>query len=493
MSGASNATDIKDELYFGGGVALGDIDGDGLDDIFIDSGDIESAKLYRNLGDGRFENIAAEAGVALASHLGSGPTFADVNGDGRVDLFIGGLDGHANKLFINVGNSQFQDATADANLTLNAPNTYSAAFGDYNLDGFLDLALSHWGNAFSDDTETLFEGTGTGSFVPASQHTGIASQLLVAGSGGVQGDRDYTFTPTFADFNNDGWPDLAMVADFKTSKYFLNDQQGKFVDATNNQLTDDSGMGSAIGDYDNDGDLDWFITSIYETSEHGIVQTGNRLFSNNLTGFGDQSFVSRIEDGGWAWGACFADFNNDGLLDIFHTNGWVEPSSYDPDQHNYPEDQSRLFMAKGGGRFEEQAMLRGLTDEGQGRGVACFDADNDGDVDLLLVSNERGHNAFTYYENQNGNAAGNFLALSLVGSGANTQAAGARVYVTAGGVTQMRELMIGSNFTSQNSTQLHFGLGESEVIEALKVRWPDGAEQEITPPSVNSRIQLVQP
>ena len=476
--------------FFAGGVAVGDYDNDGLIDLFVDSGNLEPSKLYRNLGGNRFEDVAEVAGVRLVNHRGSGPTFADVNGDGWLDLFVGGIEGDGNRLFISNGDGTFVDATSGSGLEMEAPNTISATFGDINGDGFLDLAVSHWGNEVKPNTETIWLGNGNGYFVDASESSGIAAQLHKPGAGGINGVRDYSFTPTFADLNNDGWLDLAMVGDYATSKYFLNDGSGRFMDTTGGQLSDEFGMGSALADYDNDGDLDWFITSIYETNDFGTVRHGNRLNRNGGGYFDDVTYSARVEDGGWGWAACFADFNNDGHLDLFHTNGWDESSMYAGDQSDYLNDENRLFINNGAGVFADQAAERAVDDSGQGRGVSCFDADNDGDLDILVLENDAAGNAFVLYENVGGDEQGNYLTISVKAAASDSAGVGTRVFVTTDGITQMREVQIGSNFTSQNPTILHFGLGSAEVVDRLMVRWPDGSVEEIGNFPVNQCLRI---
>ena len=479
--------------FFGGGLAAGDFDGDGRVDVFVAGGNREPTKLYRNLGDNRFEDVAAGAGVKIENHRGSGPTFADVNGDGWLDLFVGGLEGDGNYLFLNNGDGTFSDFTANSGLRLNAVNTVSAAFGDYDLDGNLDLALSHWGNPFSTDTETLFRGTGTGRFDNVSVESGIAGQILTPGIAGIEGEKDYSFSPTFADLNNDGWPDLTMVSDFGSSKYFLNggsESPGKFVHATDGQLTDEFGMGSAIGDYDNDGDLDWFVSSVYEFNDYAVTNIGNRLYINDGGRFSDGTFNARVENGGWGWAACLADVNNDGYLDIFHTNGWFESDGKEQGDNPQQKGANRLFVARGDGRFDEKAEELGVADFSQGRAVVCFDTDQDGDIDLLVASNEQAGNGLKLFRNDGDK--GNFVAVQLTGSGTNTEAVGARIYLGAGGTTQMREIQVGSNFASQNPTQVIFGLGESERVTTVQVRWPDGSETADIPVTVNGRVEVKQ-
>lgn len=476
--GIVNPTENSMAESFAGGIAAGDYDNDGLIDLYIDAGNLQPSKLFKNMGGNRFIETAKAAGVQLVNHKGSGPTFADVNGDGWLDLFIGGIEGDSNYLFINNQDGTFIDKYNESGLKISAKNTVSAAFADYDKDGDLDMALSHWGNPFSQDTDHMWKNNGDGTFVADSVASQIAQQILVSGNGlAVEGDKDYTFTPNFADLNNDGWPDLTFSADFFTSKFFINNQQGEFVDHTTNVISDENGMGSAIADYDNDGDLDWFVTAIYEVWDTGQVKSpGNRFYENKGDGsFKDSTLKTRTDRGGWGWGACFADFNNDGILDLLHTNGWADDMPYNRDV-NHSNDKTRLFIGSESGRFSEEADTFLITDTGQGRGVVCFDSDLDGDIDVIVVSNDEDTNSFAFYENEGANKLGHYLQVKLTdNTNSNRQAIGARIYVTTNdGVTQMRELQQGSNFASQNPVMTHFGLAEHEEVTQIKIVWPDG-------------------
>jgi hypothetical protein len=233
-------------------------------------------------------------------------------------------------------------------------------------------------------------------------------------------------------------------------------------------MIDRNGMGSSVGDVDNDGDLDWFLTGIFGASE----TVGNRLYRNEGNGLlQDVTVAAGLEDGGWGWGACFADFNLDGRLDIFHTNGWTNLNPIDDFEH----DRSRLFIAQANGlRFSDEAGTRGMTDREQGRAVVCADFDRDGDVDIFMT-NRGAANSGAFWQNADTASANKSLSIKLVGGAPNTQAAGARIRVTVGGTTQMREIEVGGNFTSQQSTVQTFGLGTASAADSVQIEWPDGS------------------
>jgi hypothetical protein len=180
--------------------------------------------------------------------------------------------------------------------------------------------------------------------------------------------------------------------------------------------------------------------------------------------------ASGIQDGGWGWGACFADFNLDGRLDIFHTNGWPSLNPIDDFEH----DRSRLFIAQTNGRFVDEAGTRGMTDTEQGRAVVCADFDRDGDVDIFMTN--RGlENSGAFWLNNDATNANQSLSVRLVGSAPNPEASGARIRLTIGGTTQLREIGIGNNFTSQNTTVQLFGLGTASAADTVQIEWPDGS------------------
>jgi hypothetical protein len=455
---------------FASGLAAVDYDDDGDVDLYVAGGDFDPNRLYQNQGDGSFVDVAPSVGLDLV-HLGSGPAFADIDGDADLDLFIGGVEGARYYLMENRG-GQFTDVTADSGIALSGEHTVSAAFGDYDRDGLLDLALAHWGNLQQQDTQTLYRNRGSGTFESVSIAAGIA-QSLIDGNPQVI---DRSFTPSFSDIDGDGDADLLIVADFDTSRVYLNTGDGVFSDVTDKDiLKDQAGMGSALGDYDNDGDMDWFVTSIFESGDF----FGNRLYRNDGGGvFADITETAGVANGGWGWGACFADFDNDGWLDIFHVNGWeggTGKTTSDPDV--FQTDNVRFFHNQGDGTFNRRETPFGLTDQGQGRGVACFDADRDGDVDIALTNN--GANHIVFYRNEL-NSQNHWLTVRLRDGGTNVMAVGARITIVADSNTWIRDIRAGSNFASQNPLEAHFGLGPAADTVDIRVRWPDGGESSLT-------------
>ena len=496
-----------------GGVAAGDCDKDGDIDLFITYGNTGGPdggggpnRLYLNQlaeqGNGLlFEDIAAEAHVANTRSDGrgndrhSGPTFADMDGDGDLDLFVGGIFEDSNKIYENQGNCHFIDVTSNSPEIENmrASHTISAAFGDYDLDGDLDMYLTHWGTLDElygypriVETDHLWRNDSDESgirFVNVSDETGISDMTYLTRpypfcgeetcpNGGDVQIADFSFSPTFARINDDPWPDIAIAGDFGTTQLAIN-FGGKKFGALNNPILRDAqwGMGSALGDFDNDGDLDWFISSILGPSDGRIHPKGNRFFTNvgGSSLLIDDTARLGVADGSFGWGACFLDIDNDSDLDIYHTNGYPGPflTRNDP----YDIDASRAFVMNESGTYTDEAKTLGLDTRTSGRGIVCADFDNDGDIDILELT-DASPNSGRLWENRTAAADRNFLRVKLEGLPPNTEAAGARIYVQTGEKTQMREIMIGSNFTSQNPTVQIFGLDSAESVDQIIVEWP---------------------
>ena len=287
---------IKDPERFSNGVAAADYDADGDVDLYVVGGRTQPNHLYQNQGDGTYVEVGASVALDI-NHWGSGPAFGDVDGDGDLDLFIGAGDGDPVYLFENrldateAPSGVFVDATAESGILVTSENTVSAAFYDYDADGYLDLFLSHWGadRRLGEDTETVWRNNGDFTFTSASIESGVAAAI-------IKGGKDWSFTPILSDIDNDGDGDLLMVSDLNHTEVLVNNGDGTFMSTTDTDvIADQAGMGTAVGDYDNDGDMDWFVTSIY-TLDVGGEHFGNRLYRND----GDGTFtdVDRDRRGG---------------------------------------------------------------------------------------------------------------------------------------------------------------------------------------------------
>ena len=474
------------------GVAVGDYDGDGWLDLYIAQGDTGLNLLYRNTsqnGEYSFEDVASAAGVAmLPDDKSSGPAFVDYDGDGDDDLFVGSIEYDDFKVFNNNGDGTFQDVTAATGLsTLIRENNVSVVFGDYDQDSDLDLFIAHW--TFTENElppgspQFLWRNNGDGSF------TDVTDETLIADAA-ISFDEDYSFTPNFADIDNDRDLDLLLVSDNDTSQVIINngDQGGglyTFSRITDEAvITDQAGMGAAVADFDNDGDLDWFVSSIEEQGNRD--RSGNRFYRNEGNGiFVDSTNDTGVRSGYWGWASCAADFNNDGHLDLFHVNGIGTEAG----TSEFVFDPSRLFIADGDGSFTEYSEELGIEDPRQGRGIVCFDGDRDGDVDIFIANNG---DFPSLYRNDGGNSF-NWINLKLLGNAPNTAAIGARIFVASDGFTQMREVSSGNNYVSQNPTEQHFGLDQLGAAPSVRVLWPDGTQTERFNVAANQRLQVTYP
>ncbi len=465
------------------GAAAADFDNDGDIDLYVVGGIDDPSALYLNDGNGRFTNVAREWGVELLN-WGGAPAFGDIDGDGDLDLFVGSVERGGvymfeNQLHDDDTSEEFVDITAQSGISMTVNNTISATFADYNNDGLLDLFLAHWGarKATRDsDTETLWKNEGGGLFSNVSTPAGFSSTL-------VEGQGDHTFTPNLVDLNGDGNIDLLMAADLNESQVYMNMGNETFLKVTDREvIKDQAGMGAAVGDFDNDGDFDWFVTSIYNRDSGG-GSFGNRLYEYLGAGrFKDITEQAQVANGNWGWGACTQDFDHDGDLDIFHSNGF-------PTLGDYQNKPSRFFRNRGDGTFNEVAVSIGLDDTEQGRGVGCFDFDRDGDIDILLVNATAPH--LILYRNDSSNL-GNYITFKLKGSNANSFGVGAVVRATTTHGTHIRQLGGSNNFVSHDPLEVHFGLGDATAV-SVEVTWPDQTVTHHTFSLVNQIYTLKQP
>ncbi|NNE43452.1 MAG: T9SS type A sorting domain-containing protein [Gemmatimonadetes bacterium] len=448
-----------------GGCAAGDFNGDGWTDLYVVGGNLGSNSLYRNNGDGTFTDIAVAAGVDEPGELTSGPAFADWDGDGDLDLALGGIETTNTKMFENNGDGTFTDVTVASGVVL-PKNTMSCTFGDLDNDDDLDLLLSHWGH--SEGPGHIWLNDGSGVFTEADSAVGYV--------GYSSPPTDYTFSFIVTDINDDGWNDLCVSSDFGTSHYFQNDGDGTFTNMTTSVIFEDNGMGNTVADYDNDGDMDWFVTSIYDGGPFG---TGNRMYRNDNGVFSDATTTAGVRDGHWGWGASFQDFNNDGWLDIYHVNSWTSIA--------WQGGTSRMFVSDLDATFTESAASLGVDHAGQGRGTSCFDYDLDGDVDIFIFNNDE---QCVLYRNDG--LTTNWLQVKLNGASPNTEQIGAKIEATNGASTQTRVLRCGNNYVSQDPAEAHFGLGNNATTD-LTITWTDGQTTVMNGVAANQRLVVNAP
>lgn len=494
VHGFDGEVDMHDVRAMAGGVAVGDYDADGWLDLYVVSGSAGRNYLFRNRGDGTFADVTVSTRVDLPGVDSSGPVFADIDGDGWLDLFVlaNTVEGAEVpiRLFRNLGNGRFTNRTSATGIEFSGPTALSAAFSDIDRDGDLDLFITHWGSAAdTPPAGMLWRNDGDFEFTDITAAAGIAYRFHPEMPGA-----DWMFTPNFADIDSDGWPDLLLANDFGTSQVFLNDGDGTFTETTAAVIDDENGMGAAVVDYDNDGDLDWFVTSVSDPfGVQGDVPTigdsGNRLYRNQGDGtFVDATDEAGVRHGDWGWAAAFGDLNLDGHPDLYMVNGMGQIED-GPEWAYFISDPARLWVSEGDGTFLERSVALGVADTGMGRGTVLFDFDRDGDLDIF---NQNATQEPVFYRNDLDDGS-HFLTLRLLDGGANREAVGARVRVTSGGTTQMRELHSGNGYVSANAIEAHFGLGTAETIDELEVQWPDGAVTTVADVDVDRHVLLRHP
>lgn len=513
----------------GASVSVVDFDRDGWYDLYVtNSAPGSHNRLYRNLHNGRFEDMAAALGVADLNRPGTGAcmgsVWADYDNDGFDDLFV--YKWGRPELFHNDGGRGFTRVTDTAGLPAWS-NAGAATWFDYDGDGRVDLFI---GGYWPDDVR--LESTPTTRVMPESfeyannggrdwllRNEGAGRFTDVSAAVGLTSTR-WTLAVVAADFSNDGHPDLFVSNDYGVSEFYLNeagrDGGRRFREigaASGVGRNPKSGMNAAIGDVLNTG-----VHAIYETniSEPGVLVQGNNLWMPTAPGateFMNLASVMGVELGGWSFGAQFGDLNNDGWVDLYLVNGYVsgEPGTtywYDfseitgghtsiiSDARNWPAmngrslsgyQRKRLWLNDGEGRFVEVAQAVGATDTFDGRAVALADFLNRGVLDLV-VANQGG--PLLLYRNRV-QPGRNWIAFELAGRASNRGAIGAQVRLHWDGRQQLQEVVAASGYAAQNQRRLHFGLGTATTVERVTIRWPSGREQVIESPAVN-RIHHVE-
>jgi enediyne biosynthesis protein E4 len=483
----------------GGGAAFLDYDQDGYIDIYACSGtwlegvsksekpaELPGNHLYHNRGNGTYEDVTKKAGVG-GPWFSMGVTAGDFNNDGYPDIYISNYG--PNVLFKNNGNGTFSDITKRANIAGGKECSVGAVWLDYDNDSFLDLYVGNYLEfdpnykyyyapdgfpgpmAYDAEPDVLYHNKGDGTFEDVTKAMGIVDQDGRAMGVGA------------ADYDDDGYVDI-YVANDHTLNYLWHNEGGKrFVDKGTMSGTAFSQAGEAtvsmsvdFADFNDDGFLDLFVSddsycSLYENM-------GNGIFSDK----GVSSNISMAAAQFVGWSSSFIDYDNDGDVDIFKTNGALK--------HLYGQED-QLFQNEGGGKFRDVSLELGkyFSQEFVGRGACLGDYDNDGDPDIFIV-NLNDHSVFL--RNNKGNQ-NNWLTLKLTGTSGNRDGIGARVKLTAGGKTQTAQKKSTTGYLSQNDPRMHFGLAKNDIVDRIVITWPSGKMQTLENIKANQILEVKEP
>jgi len=492
----------------GSSVAVADYDNDGFEDMFVtDSAEGKTSRLYRNNGNMTFTDVTAKAGVGGGNDplsIVADALWLDYDNDGWKDLMV--IRFGTPLLYRNEKGAAFRNVSAQTGLT-RFGNTIAAMAFDYDNDGKLDLLFGNYfkpenllelksphvlpndlDNAVNGGGVTLWKGDGTGKWVETTDKAGFTKHT------------GWTLDVGHGDFDNDGRQDIYLACDYGPDKLYFNNGDGTFTDATEKGIGPDTrkGMNVDIGDYDNDGWLDVYVTNI--TDEY--MKECNMLWHNNH----DRTFTDLSRETGtcetlWGWAAKFGDYDNDGLLDIFVVNGLrsAGPENYIPvlvdlitkpgvdftDVRGWPNIgnmtwsgyQKKKFLRNLDGQtFKEIAAEAGVDNDKDGRGIGVGDFDNDGRLDFYQSNADQDS---LFYRNVT-TGGGHWLELKLEGTKSNRDAIGAHVTVQTTNRKWIREVDGGNGYAGQSSRRLHFGLGGEDKIVAIQIKWPSGTVQTAT-------------
>jgi enediyne biosynthesis protein E4 len=533
-------------IYMGGGVAVGDINNDGLADIYFTGNRVKN-RLYLNKGNLQFEDITDRAGVGSDGRWHTGITMADVNNDGWLDIYVsvaGIWATRKNLLYINNGDLTFTEM-AEAYGIADAGATTQATFFDYDGDGYLDLyTINYPPTSFQtmmatyrymmntvklEDSDRLYRNNGDGTFSDATDAAGLRSFGL-------------SLSATVCDFNLDGRPDLFVSNDFATPDYYyLNNGDGTFRECSREMMRHTAfyGMGADAADINNDGWPDFiqldmtpednyrakanmaamepetFRTAVALGLHHqymlNMLQLHAGIGPDGLPRFSEIAQMAGVDKTDWSWGPLLADFDNDGWKDMFVSNGTrreinnkdffrsINESYYFGNQENrspleltllLPSEKIEKYIYRNRGdlTFEKAMDYWGLSFVGFTNGSAYADLDNDGDLDLVLNNLDTVSVVFRNLASDQG--LHHYLRFRLEGPPANPSGLGTRIDLTAGGMRQHQQLTLSRGFQSSSDPVVHFGLGRSELAETVEVRWPDGRIQRLTGVAADQIVTL---
>jgi hypothetical protein len=470
----------------GGGVAAADYDDDGDIDLFVPNACGSADQLYRNLGNGHFEEIAGDVGLASTDNSRTA-LWVDHDADGRLDLVVardnlqlvcGPNPPTTLVLHRQLPDGTFDDVTVKAGLGADLLSTIGAhcaglAAGDVDRDGYPDLCL-----IIRDDEAFLFLNDGDGTFTDISVSSGI---------GGVMSTH---FQPIFHDFDGDGWQDIYVTVDFQPNRLWINQHDDTFVDmapaaGVDNAFND---MGITLGDHDNDGDLDIFITNIYIVDDG--EQMHNVLYRNDSVGgtlaYTEVAETTGTHDTSFAWGTTFLDYDNDGWLELAVTNGFNGP---------FETDRSSFFVNQAGdpATFVDVASSVGFNDTDWGSALVALDSDRDGDLDVVQTCALGGPARLLENQAIGSVGVGHWLVVRPRMEGPNRRALGAVVRARAGGLLMTRLITAGTSYLGQEPAEAFFGLGAATSADEVTIEWTDGTRTNLVDVGADQVITVVQP
>jgi len=526
-------------LYEGGGIATGDINNDGLLDLYF-TGNQVSNKLYLNKGNLQFEDISEKAGVSGDDRWYTGVTMTDINGDGFLDIYcsVGGkYKPKNNQLFLNNGDGTFSDKSVEFGIDDNG-DSIQGTFFDYDKDGDLDLYVANYpptsfstptflyvhymNNVKDQQSDHLYRNDGN-KFTDVTDEANLRSFGL-------------TLAAVVGDLNNDSWPDIYVSNDFRSPDFmYINNQDGTFKEVLKSATSQTAfyGMGVDISDINNDGNLDIYqadmdakinrrkkanmgnmVPSLFWEAVnagfhyqymHNCMQLNTGSTKDGIPYFSNVSRITGTSSTDWSWGPLIADYDNDGLKDLFVTNGTrreVNNNDYFDDLKtakltkesllerslNIPSEKIDNFIYRNNGNldFEQANDLWGIKYEGFSNGAVYADLDNDGDLEIILNNID---DFATVFENRS-TEKNNYIKIKFEGTSKNMFGIGNRVYVKTKEQTQMQELTLSRGFQSSVAPELHFGLNKSDKIDELKVVWGQGETQILKDVNANQTLVL---